>query len=41
VEDLQRPLAEEIIANHPTMPQFRFEADQIEDLIAFLKTLER
>jgi cytochrome c len=41
VEDLRRPLAEGIIANHPTMPQFRFEADQIEDLIAFLKTLER
>jgi hypothetical protein len=41
VEDLRRSLAEGIIANHPTMPQFRFDADQIEDLVAFLKTLER
>jgi cytochrome c len=40
-EDLRRPLAEGIIANHPTMPQFRFEVDQIEDVIAFPKTLER
>ena len=36
-----KALGEGIIANHPMMPQFRFEADQIEDLIVFLKTLER
>ena len=40
IEDLRRPLAEGIIANHPTMPQFRLEPDQINDVIAYLKTLE-
>jgi cytochrome c len=40
IESLERPLAEGIIANHPTMPQFRLERDQIRDVIAYLKTLE-
>ncbi|SRR6266487_1966238 len=41
IEGLERPLAEGIIANHPTMPQFRLEPDQIRDVIAYLKTLEQ
>jgi cytochrome c len=41
VESLARPLSEGIIANHPTMPQFRLDADQINDVIAFMKSLER
>lgn len=41
VEDLEEPLAEGIMVGHPTMPQFRFEPDQIADFIAFLKTLEQ
>lgn len=41
IETLQRPLAEGIIANHPTMPQFRSEGDQVVDIIAYLKMLER
>ena len=40
VEMLQEALAEGIITGHPTMPQFSFEADQVGDFIAFLKTLE-
>jgi mono/diheme cytochrome c family protein len=40
IENLQRPLAEGIIAGHPTMPQFRLDPDQIADVIAYLKTLE-
>jgi cytochrome c len=39
IESLERPLR--IIAGHPTMPQFRFERDQVVDIIAYLKTLER
>ena len=39
IEDLARPLAEGIIAGHPTMPQFRLEPDQVADVIAYLKTL--
>ena len=41
IESLQRPLSEGISAGHPTMPQFRLDADQIADVIAYLKTLKR
>jgi cytochrome c len=41
IENLKRPLAEGIMAGHPTMPQFRLDPDQIRDVIAYLKTLER
>jgi cytochrome c len=40
IESLRRPLAEGIIASHPAMPQFRLDADQISDVLAYLKTLE-
>jgi len=40
VEDLQEPLAEGIVTGHPTMPEFRFDPNQIGDFLAFLKTLE-
>jgi mono/diheme cytochrome c family protein len=41
VEQLQEALAEGIVTGHPTMPEFRFDADQVGDFIAFLKTLEQ
>ena len=41
VEDLQESLAEGIMTGHPTMPEFRLEPDQINDVISYLKTLER
>jgi cytochrome c len=41
VENLSEALAEGIMTGHPSMPQFRFDPDQIEDFIAFLKSLER
>jgi cytochrome c553 len=37
---LEEPLAEGIVTGHPTMPEFRFEPDQIHDFIEFLKTLQ-
>ena len=40
VESLQEAFAEGIATGHPDMPQFRFEPDDIESLIAFLKSLE-
>lgn len=40
VEMLQEALAEGIVTGHPTMPEFSFDADQVGDFIAFLKTLE-
>jgi mono/diheme cytochrome c family protein len=36
VADLQRPLADGV---HPVMPRFWFEAGQVEDIMAYLKTL--
>ncbi len=41
VENIAESLAEGIVTAHPGMPQFRLEAGQIGDLIAYLKTLER
>jgi cytochrome c len=40
VRMLEESLAEGIVTGHPTMPEFRFDGDQIGDFIAFLKTLE-
>jgi mono/diheme cytochrome c family protein len=41
VEDLGEALAEGIRTGHPSMPEFRFDADEAEALIAYLKSLER
>jgi mono/diheme cytochrome c family protein len=40
VETLQEALAEGIVTGHPAMPEFSFDADQVGDFIAYLKTLE-
>jgi cytochrome c len=40
VETLEEALAEGIVTGHPTMPEFRFDADQVGDFLSFLKTLE-
>jgi cytochrome c len=40
VEDIAESLAEGIKTAHP-MPQFQLDSGQIEDLIAYLKSLER
>jgi mono/diheme cytochrome c family protein len=40
VDNLQEALAEGLSTGHPTMPEFRFEPDQVSDFISFLKTLE-
>ncbi|AWN42793.1 c-type cytochrome [Methylobacterium durans] len=41
VDDLGEALTEGIRTGHPSMPEFRFEPDQAEALIAYLKSLER
>ena len=41
VEDLGEALAEGITTGHPTMPEFQLEPDQITDVVAYLKSLER
>lgn len=40
VETLQEALAEGIITGYSMMPEFRFDADQVSDFIAYLKSLE-
>jgi mono/diheme cytochrome c family protein len=40
VEQLEEPLAEGLVTGHPSMPEFRFDPGQIDDFIAFLKSLE-
>jgi len=39
VETLQEALAEGIVTGHPSMPEFKFDTDQIGDFIAFLNSL--
>ena len=41
VEDLAESLAEGITTGHPSMPEFKLDVAQIDDFIAYLKTLER
>ena len=41
IEMLQEALAEGIVTGHPAMPEFRFDADQVGDFMAFLKKLEQ
>lgn len=41
VESLEEALGEGIVTGHPSMPEFRLDGAQINDFIAFLKTLER
>lgn len=40
VEMLEEALAEGITTGHPTMPEFRLDPAQINDLIAFLKIFQ-
>ena len=40
VERLEESLAEGVVTGHPSMPEFRFDADQIGDFIAYLNSLK-
>ena len=41
VESLQEALAEGIVTGHPSMPEFSLPPDQVDAVIAYLKSLER
>jgi len=41
VETLSEAFAEGIYTGHPTMPAFQLDPDHINDLLSFLKSLER
>jgi mono/diheme cytochrome c family protein len=40
VEQLEEAFAEGIVTGHPSMPEFRLDAAQTADLIAYMKSLE-
>ena len=40
IEDLAEALSEGIMVGHPQMPQFRFGADEIHDIIAYLQSIQ-
>ena len=40
LENLEEALAEGILGGHPAMPEFIFEPDQIDAIIAYLKSLQ-
>lgn len=40
VESLQEAFAEGIVTGHPSMPEFRLDPGQVNDIITFFKTLE-
>jgi cytochrome c len=41
VEDLAEALAEGLITGHPSKPEFRFDARDVDDIIDYLKSLEQ
>jgi mono/diheme cytochrome c family protein len=41
VETLAEALAEGLTTGHPTMPEFQLDPAQINDVLAYLKSLER
>jgi mono/diheme cytochrome c family protein len=41
IEDLAESLGEGIAVGHPTMPQFRLDPAEVNDVVAYLKSLEK
>ncbi len=40
IEELEEALAEGIVTGHPTMPQFQLDPAEVNNFIAYLKTLQ-
>jgi mono/diheme cytochrome c family protein len=40
IESLEEALAEGILSGHPDMPEFKFDADDVGDIIAYLKSIQ-
>lgn len=41
IEALEEALAEGIISGHPDMPEYKFDADDVGDIIAHLKSIQQ
>lgn len=40
IESLEEALGEGIMSGHPDMPEFKFDADDVGDIIAYLKSIQ-
>jgi len=41
IESLEEALGEGIMAGHPDMPEFKFDVDDVGDIIAYLKSIQQ
>jgi cytochrome c len=41
IESLEEALGEGIMSGHPDMPEFRFDADDVGAIIAYLKSIQQ
>lgn len=41
IESLEEALGEGIMSGHPDMPEFKFDADDVGDIIAYLKSIQQ
>ena len=41
VEDLEESLGEGTLTGHPDMPEFKYEADEVGGIIAYLKSIQQ
>ena len=41
IESLEESLGEGIMSGHPDMPEFSFDADEVGDIIAYLKSIQQ
>jgi cytochrome c len=41
VESLEEALGEGMLSGHPEMPEFSFDADEVGDIIAYLKSIQQ
>lgn len=41
IESLEEALGEGIVSGHPDMPEFKFDADEVGDIIAYLKSIQQ
>jgi cytochrome c len=41
IESLEESLGEGIMSGHPDMPEFSFDADEVGDIIAYLKSIQK
>jgi mono/diheme cytochrome c family protein len=41
IDSLEESLGEGVMSGHPDMPEFSFEADEVGDIIAYLKSIQQ